>query len=264
MGAMSKKAALSALVFLAFVAGGTGYRLWASDHDDGENTNKERTLNLTDHLAWKDTTDATMLNVAMYVNPRSLPGYSYYFAENARYDFHFTRLASNKAAVTGQDDVILRFVFGAPNETTGKQAVNVSLVKDGVETAATAAGATTSFSDSKADVDGTIVQTATIGSTAVKYFVGARQDTFFFDVVRFFEVRSYLAQTFLAHKAVTLSANCNGDNLAAGGLFNNPNCAPDFTYGYNISAIVAQLPIAALQKAGETSFDTWSTISLPQ
>lgn len=259
---MAKKAALSALVFLAFVTGGVGYRVWASDHDDGENQFKERNLNLTDHLAW---VEGANLNVAMYVNPRALPGYAYYFNAGARYDFHFTRVAAAGDAVTGKDDVILRFVFGTPNETTGTQSVNLSMVVDGVETAAAAAGTTTPLATSVKDTTAEIVQTTTIGSTSVKYFTGMRQDTFFFDVVRFFQVRSFLAQVFLANKAVSLAANCNGDTLAPGGaLFNKASCAPDFTYGYNVSAIVAQIPIAALAANGEKVFDTWSTISLPQ
>ena len=47
-------------------------------------------------------------------------------------------------------------------------------------------------------------------------------------------------------------------------LFNPPSCAPDFTKNLNVTAIVLNVPIASLQASGETVFDTWSTISVPE
>jgi hypothetical protein len=128
---------------------------------------------------------------------------------------------------------------------------------------------------------------ATIGGNAMKYFIGQRADSFHFDVVRFFQVRTFLADRFFGgaagagNAAAGLADNCRGDkflaNLQPGGaaaneaggvpdadvinLFNPPTCAPDFTKNLNVTAIVMNVPIAML---GGTIFDTWTTISVPE
>ena len=73
--------------------------------------------------------------------------------------------------------------------------------------------------------------------------------------------------------AAPLAPNCKGQGLLNGilnspegdgdevNLFNPPECAPDFTKNYNVTAIVLNVPIADL---GGTVFDTWSTISVAQ
>jgi hypothetical protein len=123
--------------------------------------------------------------------------------------------------------------------------------------------------------------TATIDGSTFRYFVGARQDGFHFDVIRYFQVRAFAAARFfggtggLGDSTAGLEANCRGDaflSVLGGGdddaddvnLFNPPSCAPDFTKNYNVTAITVDLPVAALQDSGEVVFDTWSTISLPR
>ena len=99
------------------------------------------------------------------------------------------------------------------------------------------------------------------------------------DVQRFFQVRAFLAGRFFGGAGGTgdpdapLAANCKGQALLNGilngaegdgdevNLFNPPECAPDFTKNYNVTAIVLNVPIADL---GGTVFDTWSTISVAQ
>jgi hypothetical protein len=125
--------------------------------------------------------------------------------------------------------------------------------------------------------------TGKAGSIDVKYFVGQRADSFHFDVVRFFQVRAFLADRLFGgaggagNPNATLADNCRGDKfllpvLGMGGetqpadadlvnLFNPPSCAPDFTKDLNVTAIVLNVPIAQL---GGTVFDTWSTISVGQ
>ena len=228
----------------------------ASDHDDGENAVKNRALNLTDHLAWRDDADTSMLNLYMYVNPRSLPATQYDFQANARYEFHVTKVTDKKAAPTGADDYTFRFAFAAA-DSAGNQAITLSVLSGG-NLVGTGTGATTNYTNSKTNtVASRTVNSNSIGGTTYKYFAGMRQDTFFFDVNRFFQVRAYLADTFLNAKSVTLAADCAG----GAALFNPASCAPDFTKNYNISAIALQVPIASM---GATVFDTWSTISISQ
>jgi hypothetical protein len=147
--------------------------------------------------------------------------------------------------------------------------------KDG-EQVGTHKGATTTIGASKA---GTITtNTGKVGNIDVKYFVGPRADSFAFDVVRFFQVRTFLADRFFGgaagkgNAAASLADNCRGDKFLgaeagapdgdAVNLFNPPSCAPDFTKNLNVTAIVLNVPIAALDDTA--IFDTWSTISVAE
>ncbi len=254
----------------------------ASDHDDGETDTKARALNLTDHFAFRTPDNDESMTLIMYFNPRSLPGYAYFMSTQARYEFHVSRAESRTSAPTGADDVILRFdATGAP-DASGAQPVRFTLVKDGVEVASHE-GATTAFSASKSG-DLTINE-VDVNGHGIRYFIGARQDSFHFDVIRFFQVRAFLAARFFGgadgngDATAGLDANCEGDAFLGGilgadegdgdnvNLFNPPTCAPDFTKGYNVTAITVDVPIQMLQlddDSKETIFDTWSTISVPQ
>lgn len=258
----------------------------ASDHDDGESDLKARALNLTDHYAFRSPESPDQLSLIMYVNPRSLPGRQYFLSPNARYEFHVSRAASKTAAPTGANDVVFRFEAGAPGGD-GTQPITLTMLKDGQEIGRHT-GTSTTFLGSKTGAITT--NTATIGGAALRYFVGQRQDSFHFDVVRFFQVRAFLAQRLFGgaggkgDATAALADNCRGDkflaNLLPGGvaaneaggtsdgdvlnLFNPPSCAPDFTKNLNVTAIVLNVPISTLQASGETVFDTWSSISVPE
>jgi hypothetical protein len=256
----------------------------ASDHDDGETDSKARALNLSDHFAFRTPgSNGESMTLVMYFNPRSLPGYSYFMSTQARYEFHVSRAADKAAAPTGSDDVVIRFEAEAP-DAAGVQAVTMTVLRDG-EVVATSTGATTAFAASKAgDIT---VNEAAIDGKPVKWFIGARQDSFHFDVIRFFQIRAFLAGRFFGgadgngDPTAGLANNCRGDNFLAllgGGLseyggvadhdvinlWNPPSCAPDFTKDYNVTSITIDVPVAALQANNETVFDTWSTIAIPQ
>jgi hypothetical protein len=263
------------------IAGRTGY---ASDHDDGETDLKARALNLSDHFAFKSPADPTQLSMIMYFNPRSLPGKQYALSTKARYELHVSKAAARTSAPTNKDDFLFRFEAGAP-DATGTQAITLTVFKDGASIGTTS-GKTTTIGASKA---GSIVtNTGTVGGIDVKYFIGPRADSFHFDVVRFFQVRAFLAARFFGgaggngDATAGLADNCRGDkflaNLLPGGvaaneaggvsdgdvinLFNPPSCAPDFTKNLNVTAIVLNVPIAQL--GGGAIFDTWSTISVAE
>jgi hypothetical protein len=246
----------------------------ASDHDDGETDFKARALNLTDHFAFKSPAAPDELALVMYFNPRSLPGRQYFMSSNARYELHVSKVAARADAPTAKEDFIFRFEAGAP-DATGVQAVKLTILKDGAEVGS-ATGNTTDFASSKA---GTLTtNSSTTGGLDVKWFIGQRADSFHFDVVRFFQVRTFLADRFFGgtapntgNAAATLAENCRGDaflGAEAGlpdhdaiNLFNPPSCAPDFTKSLNVTAIVLNVKTAQL---GGTIFDTWSTISVLQ
>jgi hypothetical protein len=265
---MKKYAILSLLVAVTLAGAGVSYRLVrASDHDDGENDAKSRALNLTDHYVWVDTTDPSKINFAQSSNPRSLATYQYFFSTQARYELHVGRVANKANAPSGYDDVVFRFMFGAP-DTTNVQDISLTVIKDG-QIVGSAAGKTTNFAVSHANT-GLTINNVSIGGQSYKFFAGLREDTFFFDVQRYFQVRSFLLDTFInGNPAAYLDKTCDGKSLGeAGGdgvhLFNPPSCAEDFTHYYNVNQIVLQTDIANLKKNGETTFDTWSTISIPK
>jgi hypothetical protein len=253
----------------------------ASDHDDGEPTSgtaKNRNLNLTDHFAFKSPTATGELAILTYTNPRSLPGHVYTLATNARYEQHISKVTNKTDAPTTTDDFVFSYEFAEP-DATGVQAITVHVLKDGTEVG-TATGMTTEYGQSKA---GTIVNNdATVGGIHFHFFVGPRADSFYFDVIRYFQVRAFLAQRFFGGGSFVgdpgavgaFPANCKGQALLAGvlgtpendgddvNLFNPPSCAPDFTHNYNITSIDTNVDISAL--GGGTVFDTWSTISVLQ
>jgi len=281
-----RKIILGASLLLAAAGIATTQLATASDHDDGETDSKARALNLTDHFAFKSPASPDQLSLIMYLNPRSLPGRQYFLSTNARYEFHVTRQASKTAPPTGADDIMFRFEAGAP-DGNGVQPITMTMLKNGEEVGRHT-GSSTTFLDSKNETITT--NTAQIGGASMRYFVGQRQDSFHFDVVRFFQVRAFLAQRLFGgaggkgDATAALADNCRGDkflaNLQQGGvaaneaggvsdgdvinLFNPPSCAPDFTKNLNVTAIVLNVPIAALQANSETVFDTWSTISVPE
>ena len=276
-------AVMTSLIAVAGVAT-TNQTVEASDHDDGENDTKPRSLNLTDHFAFKSTDPATPgdLSMIQYFNPRSLPGKQYFMNTNARDGRHVCNGASKTAAPTGAENFVFRFEAAAP-AADGTQAVTMTVLKDGVVQGTPHSGTTTNLADSKAGGSALKINTGTAGDITFKYFIGPRADSFTFDVQRFFQVRKCLADRFFGGGGNgdpgalgRFPANCKGQGILAGvtalggtpegdgdnvNLFNPPECAPDFTKNYNVTAIVLNVPVANL---GGTVFDTWSTISLAQ
>lgn len=224
-----------------------GMGIWsaqASDHDDGENDNKARSLNITDLYVFREdwqtgnAGDAGNLIAILNVNPRSLPRQQYYFSSNARYELHFSRVADTNVAPTGLDDVVLRFEFSEP-DTNNRQNITTTWVEAGTETPATGTAVTTNLEDSTANTALT-TNTLTIGSNTIDVFAGHREDPFFFDVESFFVMR--------------------GTGTVA---IKSTSEAPDFTAGYNVNAIVVRIPIAAIAgQAAANKFDVWATVSL--
>lgn len=281
MKKLGRFTAASLVAGMALIGGATTTAL-ASDHDDGETDIKSRALNLSDHFAFLKP-GATDLSLIMYFNPRSLPGRQYYMSTQARYEFHVSKAATKTSMPTTKDDFVFRFEASAP-DMTGTQMVTLTVLKDGA-VVGTHTGMSTGIAGARSNT--IVTNNASIGGNAIKFFVGQRADSFHFDVVRFFQVRSFLADRFFGGAAgagnagAGLADNCRGDkflaNLLPGGaaaneaggvpdadvinLFNPPTCAPDFTKNLNVTAIAMNVPISML---GGTIFDTWSTISVPE
>jgi hypothetical protein len=250
----------------------------ASDHDDPGL--QQRALNLTDHFAFKSPAAPTDLSLIMYFNPKGLPGKQYFLATNARYEFHVSKVADKLAAPSVKDDYVFRFEAKAP-DAAGIQEITLTALRDGMEIGRHT-GMSTPFERSKGPAEIT-TNIGDAGGLSVRWFVGQRADSFHFDVNRFFQVRSFLANRFfggpggIGNAGATLAKNCRGDDFGAavglgsegpGGadadgvnLFNPPSCAPDFTKNLNVTSIALNVKIDQL---GGKVFDTWSTISVAE
>ncbi len=218
----------------------------ASDHDDGETSTKGRNVNLTDLYVFreKDQNSGAKdddLVFIMNTNPRSVARQQYYFSNNAKYEFHVSRVANKDNIPTGKENVALEFEFSKP-EANGQQEFRLT-VEANEHKIGFAKGITTPLS--KDPRSAPKVNDLKIGNSKISVFAGLREDPFFFDVEQFFRVR----------------AGAAGIGPAVG--FRPANQAIDFTKGYNVNAIVVRIPRSFLQQGNSkaTVFDVWETIS---
>jgi hypothetical protein len=220
----------------------------ASDHDDGENDMKSRSLSLTDLYVFRESdqnpsASSDDLILIMNTNPRSLARQQYDFSSNARYEFKFSRVLGKDDMPTGLEEGLLRFEFSEADEN-GQQHITLTTYRDDDEEIV------------NTTVDGnTIVTTplgqnpiinelavaSTFGDSPVTVFAGLREDPFFFDVEQYFRVR----------------AGAAGIGPAVGFR----DVGYDFTLGYNVNAIVVRLPRKFLSSVTDT-YDFWTTISV--
>jgi len=245
--------ALAALT-VALLAGAIGWMaVRASDHDDGETDKKSRSLNLTDLYVFRENDQdggaaAGNLVLIMNTNPRSVARQQYYFSTNARYEFHLTQRADKFAAVTGGDDVTLRFEFDAP-DASNQQAMTITAIRNGSTLKATTkvGGGSILTTPITAAPATNMVD---LGGSTMKVFAGLREDPFFFDVEQFFKIRA------------DWRAAAPGSGTV---VPRDLDTAVDFAKGYNVNAIAVSVPISFLANgSGATTFDVWETISIPQ
>ena len=234
----------------------------ASDHDDGISRMKTRNRNLTDLYVFREdnqtgnSADKGNLVVIMNSDPRAPAGSQEYFDPAATYDFHFSRIGSadKNTRPTGSDDMTLEFTFSAP-DSSGHQTVKTALfTRAGLNGAQLAASdvlvpenrfpITTTLAESKAN-QLTFNKFRAKDGSSIQVFAGLREDPFFFDVDQFLKVR----------------AGALGKGPKVG--FRKAASAVDFTIGFNVNTIVAQIPLSFLSGGGDSPiFDVWETISV--
>lgn len=234
----------------------------ASDHDDGETTFKARNLSLTDLYAfvesWQDSAgDSGNLILVMNTNPRSLAQQPYTFNTRAVYEFHLSQVkdSSKTKRPTGSDDVQVQFSFAKADPSTQRQPIKLTLTVKGKRIFSGTVGTTTGLADSIAGTP--VINSRTVKGSTVKVFAGLREDPFFFDVERYFRIRSFLAT----------GNNSLGSGPTQGGpnVFRSDATAVDFTVGYNVNAIVMSLPLSLIRaSADQNVFDVWETIDVPR
>jgi hypothetical protein len=239
-----KKSLLATGLVLGLTTMGAGALfVQASDHDDGESEIKGRNLNITDLYVFREVDQNVSaapnnLVLIMNTNPRSVAGQQYYFSTRATYRFNIAHVADKDATPTGLADVVLEFKFGPP-DGNNRQDYTLTILKNRRRTVLE--GQTTALREDP------ILNSDTINGSTVQVFAGLREDPFFFDVEQFFRVR----------------AGALGTGPAVG--FRTPDRAIDFAQGYNVNAIAVQIPLALLQgsRSAATTFDVWTTVSVP-
>ena len=230
----------------------------ASDHDDGEISLKGRSLNLTDLYVfredWQDpTADQENLILIMNTNPRSVARQQYFFSTEAIYTFHLSRVlnANKTKRPTGLENLKISFSFGPPN-ATGNQPITLKM--PGYNGSA---GLTTSLADM--NVSKLNLNPVTVRSKQVSVFAGLREDSFFFDVERYFRIRALLATG-----VNTLQGPLENPTQGGGNPFRSNSTAVDFTTGYNVNSIVVKIPLSLLREnVNQEVFDVWESISTP-
>lgn len=245
------KKTLLALIMGGLLAGlglGSG-QVTASDHDDGTTDTKTQNTNLTDLYVFTETSQNSSANdgdliFIMNTNPRSLPRQSYFFNTSARYQFNVTRIDDNDDVPTGKVDAVLRFEFAAP-DTNNQQKVTITAIRDGRSKSTTTTTGSASVMTTPLD-DAPINNEIELDGETLTVFAGLREDPFFFDVERYFQVRDSAAQGNLG----SIGFRAAGEGV-------------DFTAGYNVLSIVVRVPRTFLQSNNdETSFDVWETITV--
>lgn len=236
----------------------------ASDHDDITPPGVQTTApNLTDLYVFRKGEEQASSNngdpatVVFIMNSYDrLPArQEAFFNTSARYEFHLSRISGDPSTTTptAAEDAVLRLKFGNPN-SNGQQKMTVTYIADGEEsvvrdTVGDTDILTTPLLDKGTGVTGTVANEISIKGETVKVFAGLRQDPFYFDVDKFFALRTDIA---------------NGDNVITN-IFGDDATAVDFTRGFNVLSVVVEVPRALLQGNGSaTTFDVWETISIPE
>ena len=227
----------------------------ASDHDDGTQSNRDNTLNLTDLFVFREdnqtgsASDRGNLVMIMDSHGHTPAGQQVFFNTKGLYDFHISRVSADQlnATPTGSEDVIMRFQFGDP-DATQHQPITTTMIMNGQSISPanvqSSPVTTTTLADGMA---GTITTNTVTWPNGMKttYFAGLREDPFFFDSEQFFKVRAGAA------------------GLGPSATFRTPDQAVDAFAKQNVNSIVVRVPINFLQSNNsEPVFDVWETTKL--
>ena len=231
----------------------------ASSHREAPLIADDPLADNTDVYAFRSPDDpSTVTIVANYIPlqlPEGGPNYNH-FGEDIRYEIHVKNQTSVGALGTATDDITYRFTFtranGDPstffNIRLGAENINTTYklekkVGSGGFQTIVAAGATpppnigprsiNSGAGLNTDYETLTTNAITTASTGEKVFAGPRDDPFFVDLGGVFDL--------------------GGIRDQYGSDPNNPDNARDAVAGFNVSALVLQIPIAMLQKDGQNA-----------
>lgn len=218
-------------------------RARGSDHADTPEIARMPGADLTDVFIFPSPTNPNNVVLAMCVNPLipSGQGPATTFDPNVLYQF--------KIDNAGNGDIAERLVIQAKFSGTGpNQTVSISgpIKPDRVGVV------TTQMPPDP--ITGTINQTFTT-SNGLKVFAGAREDPFFFDLDQFFKI--------LPDRATPLTGVVDPTpNKPKANSWRPPGQAKDALKGFNVMAIVVELPKTMLTTGGDGKIRVWCTTSI--
>lgn len=228
---MHKRSKLLAVAASVIAAVAISLAVFSADHIDAPAISQDAAADITDVYAFRSTENPNNLVVALNVNPFVVPGsVTRNFSPDVLYQIH----VDNNGDLKPDASVGITFSaaqFGKPQTITvtglGPEPIT---------------GQTTAPTPGKAANTPTVI---TASGGAIKIFAGPRDDPFFFDLVGF---QRFLGGPFVPSKGLRPSGEEPTDTFA----------------GFNVSAIVIELPITALTGAANANtgvIKAWATTS---
>ena len=215
-------------------------RVFSSDHADTPEIAADPGTDLTDVFMFPSPTNAANVVLVMTVNPLVPKGQggSVSFDPNVLYQF---KIDNSGDAV---EDLVIQATFGAKG---ANQQVRIAGPARPNNTGTTATALTTTAT-------GALNQPFTSG--AMQVFAGAREDPFFFDLEQFF--------TILPDRATPINGKPvppEDANKPQATTWRAPGQAKDFLIGFNLLAIVVEVPKSQLIGNGNGNIGLWCTTS---
>lgn len=212
----------------------------ASDHQDSPNVELNPRQDLTDVYAFPSPTAGRIvlvMNTRAFLTPAQTAGAS--FDAGQLYQFKIDNTGD------AREDKVIQVSF---NGTGTAQTVEV---RGPVAPPVLGAMGNTLAAGSSA-VSGAI--NATLGSAGgMQVFAGARDDSFFLDLEQFFRI--------IPDRKPASGALSQLPNTPTASAFRPAGQAVNYVTGFNVLAIVVELPVADLTAGGSSRLGIWGTIS---
>ena len=212
----------------------------ASDHQDSPNVELNPRQDLTDVYAFPSPTAGRIvlvMNTRAFLTPAQTPGAS--FDANQLYQFKIDNTGD------AREDKVIQISF---NGTGTAQTVEVR----GPATPPVLGAMGNTLAPQSPAVTGAI--NATLGTaSSMQVFAGARDDGFFLDLEQFFRI--------IPDRKPVSGALSQLPNTPTASAFRPAGQAVNYLTGFNVLAIVVELPIADLTAGGGTRLGIWGTIS---
>jgi hypothetical protein len=219
-------------------------RARGSDHADTPAIAASPGTDLTDVYVFPSPNNANNVVLAMNVHPL-IPagmGASTVFDPNVLYQFKIDNTGDNV------EDLVIQAKFTGTNPLN--QTVQIYGPGDPNST-----GTVTSYLDAANPTMGHLNQTFQ-PTLDMQAFAGAREDPFFFDLERFFQILPDRATP--VNGIAVPPAQANVPQAAS---WRAPGAANDFLYNLNVLSIVVELPKAKLTGTGDGKIRVWCTTS---
>jgi Domain of unknown function (DUF4331) len=241
MKSITKRSFALAGTALTLTAGLIGIRIArGSDHADTPQIAASAGTDLTDVFIFPSPADSNKVVLAMCVSPLIPTGGTRAFDPTVLYQFKIDNNGDNN------EDLVIQARF------EGSGASQKVMIAGPV--APTLVGTTSELATPFATT-GTL-NTEFNPTADMKVFAGVREDPFFFDLEQFFTILPDRA--YPINNIAVLLADANTPKATT---WRTAGSAKDFLAGFNVLALVVELPKSALKGAGSGKIGVWCTTS---